>query len=108
MGCFKKGSLDALQIPPLEQIWRGHLLAGSLLNSPKDDFKDAFYVVLYPKENIHCKEAVKQYKHCLTDNTTFKTWTLEYMAKTIRKNTDEKWIDEVIDRYLDFGKIDRL
>ena len=106
MGCFKKDSIDILKQPPLEQIWRGHLLAGSLLNSPKDDFKDAFYVVLYPKENIHCKEAVKQYKRCLTNNISFQSWTLEYVTKTIKHNTDKKWIDDVIDRYLDFEKIE--
>lgn len=107
MRCFRKNSIDALKLPPLDQIWRGHLLAGSLLNSPKDEFKDGFFVVLYPKENIHCKEAVKQYRRCLTNNDTFLDWTLERLTTTIKQYTDKKWIDEVIDRYLDFGKIDK-
>jgi hypothetical protein len=107
MRCFRKDSIDALKQPPLEQIWRGHLLAGSLLNSPKDDFKDGFFVILYPKDNIHCKEAVKQYRHCLTDNTTFQDWTLERLTNIMKQHTDKKWIDDVIDRYLNFGKIEK-
>ncbi len=50
MGCFKNKCLDILQISPLEQIWRDHLLAGSLLYSPKDDFKRWFFCIsLSPK-----------------------------------------------------------
>ena len=106
MGCFKEEALNILQLPPLEQIWRDHLLAGSLLYSPKDDFKDGFFVFLFPQDNLHCQEAVKGYKQCLTIDRTFQSWTLEYVTNTIKKNTDEKWIDDVIDRYLDFGKIE--
>jgi len=105
MGCFRKGTIDALKLPPLEQMWRGHLLAGSLLNSPQDDFKDAFFVVLYPKDNIHCKEATKQYRRCLTNKKTFQNWTLERVTNIIKQHTGDSWIDDVIDRYLNFGKI---
>jgi hypothetical protein len=105
MGCFKDKCLDTLQLSPLEQIWRDHLLAGSLLFSPKDDFKDGLYVFLYPQDNLHCQDAVRQYKQCLTDNRTFESWTLETVANAIKQNTKDSWIDAVIDRYLDFGKI---
>jgi hypothetical protein len=30
------------------------------------------------------------------------------VAEVIRQNTKKKWIDDVIDRYLDFGKIDSM
>lgn len=108
MGCFKKECLDVLQLPPLEQIWRDHLLAGSLLYSPKDGFKDGFYVFLFPKDNLHCQEAVEQYKQCLTIDRTFQSWTLESVTEAIKQNTDEKWINEVIDRYLNFKKIESV
>lgn len=108
MGCFKKECLDVLQLPPLEQIWRDHLLAGSLLYSPKDGFKDGFYVFLFPKDNLHCQDAVEQYRQCLTIDRTFESWTLESVAEAIKQNTDKKWIDEVIDRYLNFGKIESV
>ena len=108
MGCFKDSCLDVLQLSPLEQIWRDHLLAGSLLYSLKDDFKDGIYVFLFPKDNLHCQEAVEQYRQCLTIDRTFESWTLESVAEAIKQNTDKKWIDEVIDRYLNFGKIESV
>lgn len=104
MGCFKEEALGILQLSPLEQIWRDHLLAGSLLHSLTDGFKDGYFVFLYPQENLPCKMAVEQYKQCLTDDRTFQSWTLETVADTIKQHTDKKWIDDVIDRYLDFGK----
>ena len=42
------------------------------------------------------------------DNRTFQSWTLESVAEEIKQNTDKKWIDEVIDRYLDFEKIETI
>lgn len=108
MGCFKKECLDILQQSPLEQIWRGHLLAGSLLYSVKDGFRDGFFVFLFPQDNLHCQKAVNQYKQCLSIDRTFQSWTLESVAEAIKQNTNDRWIDEVIDRYLDFGKIEAI
>ena len=84
------------------------MLAGSLLYFPKDDdnFKDGFFVFLYPQNNLHCQKAVEQYKQCLANNRTFQSWTLENVAGAIKLNTKNKWIDDVIDRYLDFGKLE--
>ena len=45
-------------------------------------------------------------KGCLTVGRTFQNWTLENVAGAIKQNTDKKWIDDVIDRYLNFEKID--
>jgi len=100
MGCFKENRFDVLIKKPLEQIWRGHLLAGSMLNA--GDFKAGFYVFVYPKVNQHCGKAAAKYKTCLSDETTFKAWTLEDVANAIKEETDEEWIDELIDRYLNF------
>ena len=108
MGCFKDECLEDLQTSPLEQIWRDHLLAGSLLYSPKDKFKDGLFVFLSPKDNLHCQKAVEQYKQCLTVNRTFQSWTLENVAGAIKLNTKNKWIDDVIERYLNFGKIENI
>jgi predicted RNA-binding Zn-ribbon protein involved in translation (DUF1610 family) len=105
MNCFKQTGLDRIQQQPLEQIWRDHLLAGSLLYSTKDNFKDGFFVFLYPQDNLHCRDAVEQYKQCLIDDKTFQSWTLEDVAGVIKQNTKDSWIDELIDRYLNFQKI---
>jgi len=107
MKCFRPECLPQLQLSPLEQIWRDHMLAGSLLLSD-DGFKDGFFVFLAPKDNPHCKEAVSKYRECLMDERTFMSWTLEDVAAVIKENTGERWIDEVIARYLGFGKIEVL
>ena len=105
MKCFKDDCIEKLKTSPLEQVWRDHLLAGSLLNS-EDGFEDGFFVFLFPKDNLHCQKAVNEYKQCLTEDRTFQGWTLEDVAEVIKQNTDDKWIDGVIDRYLNFGKIE--
>lgn len=105
MGCFKANRFDILQKKPLEQIWRDHLLAGSMLNA--GCFKNGFFVFLYPKDNRHCRDAVGKYKTCLSDDKTFKEWTLEDVAEAIKEETDEEWIDELIDRYLNFEKVEK-
>jgi len=108
MGCFKKDSLPALQRAPLEQIFRGHLLAGSMLYAHKDNFKDVLFVFLYPRLNTHCKQAAEKYKQCLKIDRTFDTWTLENVVEAIKENTTARWIDFLIDRYLNFEKIDKM
>jgi len=105
MKCFRPECLPQLQLSPLEQIWRDHLLAGSLLNAG-DGFKDGFFVFLAPKDNPHCKRAVGKYRECLTDERTFESWTLEDVVAVIKENTGDGWIHEVVDRYLGFGKIE--
>ncbi len=106
MGCFKKEAFKKFAKPSLKQIWRDHLLAGSLLNAIDDGFEDGFFVFLSPENNLHCKEAVEEYKQCLTDDRTFENWTLEEVAEAIKQNTQDKWIGDLIDRYLDFEKIE--
>jgi len=54
---------------------------------------------------VHCAEAIKGYTDCLTTAQTFVTWTLESVAKAIKRHTDDEWIDLLIDRYLNFEKI---
>lgn len=108
MNCFKEAALKRIQQKPLEQIWRDHLLAGSLLHSPKDNFKDGFFVFLFPQDNSHCSDAVLEYKECLVDDKTFQSWTLEDVVEAIKQNTKDSWIGDFIDRYLNFDKINKL
>ena len=106
MKCFRDGCINKLLQSPLSQIWRDHLLVGSILNI--GDFENGFFVFLYPKENIHCREAVEDYKQYLTNDKTLKVWFLEDVAKAIKEETNEKWIEELINRYLNFEKISEL
>ncbi len=103
MGCFKNNCLEMLQKSPLEQIWRDHLLAGSILKA--DDFEDGFFVFLYPSCNNHCSQAIKDYSNCLTDSRTFEAWEMEGVVSAIQQFTQDKWIYLLYDRYLNFEKL---
>ena len=105
MGCFKKDCLDKLKASPLEQIWRDHLLAGSILQA--DDFEDGFFVFLYPRGNNHCSQAIKDYSNCLTDSKTFEDWVMEDVVSAIQQFTQDKWIYLLFDRYLYFEKLQK-
>ena len=105
MGCFKADRRSLLKKQPLQQIWRDHLLAGSLLASKR--FHDGFFVFLYPEGNELCDRAIRDYEQCLSATSTFERWTLEQVTAAVTSNTQETWIRTFIDRYLGFDKIDK-
>lgn len=104
MGCFKHARLAQLRQRPLQQIWRDHLLAGSLRHA--DHFKAGFFAVLYPQDNVDCAATVQTYRQCLTEDTSFITWTLEEFTAIVKRHTQANWIDVFIDRYLNFSKLE--
>ena len=104
MGCFQQDCLPLVRAQPLQQIWRDHLLAGSLLAS--GDFDDGFFVFLYPERNEFCAQAVKDYIQCLSRTDTFMVWSLEGLCASIRQYTQAPWIDSFVDRYLGFNRIE--
>lgn len=106
MSCFNKEALEQLKCPPLQQIWRDHLLAGIL--RIKNKFDDGFFILLYPQDNRKCAQAVKDYRNCLSDSKSFETWTLEQIIATIKEYTNAKWIDMFADRYLNFDKLQQV
>ena len=106
MGCFREECASLLKRQPLQQIWRDHMLAGSMLAS--GDFDDGFFVFLYPGENQLCDRAVKKYMLCLAKTFTFARWTLEDVCISIQRNTSKSWISEFVDRYLNFDKLDAM
>lgn len=106
MGCFKRGTLTQLCVQPLQQIWRDHLLMGSLRH--QGGFDDGFFVFLYPKDNQECADAVRAYRACLSASDTFEEWTLERVGAAIKSCTHAGWIDSFIDRYLNFDRLEAL
>ncbi len=106
MGCFKPECLDALRRKPVEQVWRDHMLAGSMLLDAAAGWKSGLYVFLYPEDNTACRDAVQRYRACLSNDGTFESMTLESMVEAIESETDARWIRELCARYLGWGKID--
>lgn len=106
MGCFPTDR-SRLKQAPLQQIWRDHLLAGSIKNH--DSLDDALFVILYPKDNPDVSCAMSRYRDELTDLSSFAAWTLEDFVAMLRSHCDQEWIELFHDRYLAFEKVnDRL
>lgn len=106
MGCFSEDKLPALRLPPLEQIWRDHLLAGAMLAT--GEWASGLYVFLYPEDNVHCARGVASYFDCLAKRETFAAVTLERLVEEIERHTDALWVSELRDRYFGWAKIDAL
>ncbi|MEQ8672845.1 MAG: hypothetical protein RLP44_19830 [Aggregatilineales bacterium] len=106
MGCFVNDKRESLQRPPLQQIWRDHLLSGALRHI--DQYEDGFFVFLYPQENTLCANAVQNYENCLSNSDTFEAWTFNDVVTNLRRFTQAKWVNVFYDRYMNFDKIEKL
>jgi hypothetical protein len=108
MGCFKADCVSGLRRKPVEQLWRDHMLAGSMLLDTAAGWETGLYLFLYPEENEPCRRAAQVYAEYLSDRRTFAPVTLETVVDAIEAETDDGWIRELRERYLGWGKIDRL
>ncbi|MBK6515726.1 MAG: hypothetical protein IPG04_16910 [Polyangiaceae bacterium] len=104
MGSFKLGACELLRVKPLQQIWRDHLLAGSLLLERRSDFGEGLFVFLYPEQNDRCARAVALYRRCLTDTSTFRAWTLDEVVGVLRDLQTGAWLEAFADRYMGFAR----
>lgn len=103
MNIFVPSSAPRLRVRPLEQFWRDHLLACSLLLDRASGFNHGAFVVLYPLGNDIVGSAVTQYRSCLLDSTTFTSWTLERVLDVLDDAGAGAWAKEVRERYVEFG-----
>jgi hypothetical protein len=108
MLCFKPECVAALRRKPLEQIWRDHMLAGSMLLDTDAGWETGLYVFLYPKDNEACRAAVQLYGEHLTIPHTFEALTLEAVVDVIEAETAATWIRDLRGRYFAWDKIERL
>lgn len=106
MGCFGPQPSEALKHKPLQQIWRDHLLAGSIRQTDADKFDDGFYVFLYPAGNEACSKALRSYQGHLVSSETFVPLTLEECVDALGRHTGAEWVRACWDRYLNFGKLE--
>ncbi len=105
MGCYKADCLARLHRKPLQQFWRDHLLAGSMLCDDRSGYSEGAFVVLYPEGNPYCRSAIREYRECLCDTATFDAWTLEEFVGALRRSTQAAWVEELW-RYLDFDLVE--
>ena len=100
MGAFRPEALGRLREKPLQQIWRDHLLVGSLVADPGAGYDEGRFVFLSPAENLRCRDAVTAYRTCLANEGSFSAWTLEAVASAVRDAGAGEWIDDLSARYL--------
>ena len=106
MGCFREAELGKLRGSRLQQIWRDHLLMG--VHKDVHEFEDAFFVILGPEDNSYLSEAVREYLECLSDDSTFRNWTLEGLVERLMAHSSAEWIRDFHCRYLDFSRLDDM
>jgi hypothetical protein len=99
MGIFAPEHLPRLRVKPLEQLWRDHLLACSMLLDRPSGFDRGTFVVLYPTGNSRVESAVTKYRSCLLDETTFTSWTLDDVLDALDESGAGAWAREVRERY---------
>lgn len=102
---FRERAREALRDQPLQQIWRDHLLAESMLLADVG-WAGGLFVFLYPAQNQACASSVDSYRRCLERDETFAAWTLEGLTERIGVEGAGAWIDVLSDRYLRFDKVD--
>lgn len=106
MGCFEMDQLERLKVRPLQQIWRDHLLAGSILL--QRHFRSGAFVFLYPALNADCRDAIASYRSFLSSERSLLVWTLEDVVNQLKECGDFDWVALFEERYLAFDRIDRL
>ena len=107
MNAFKPQCIADLKKKPLQQIWRDHLLAGSIIHHKSKAIPNGLFVVLYPQDNDCCGSAIARYEQCLSGPpVTFDSKTLEFVAETIKNETNDQWINDFIGRYLAFKELE--
>ena len=100
MSCFVPERLPELREKPLEQFWRNHLLAGSLVHDQASGFQEGRFVLIYPTRNVMVRRAGELYRTCLSDEATFSSWTLESLLHAIVDAGGGQWVQAVRERYL--------
>jgi hypothetical protein len=108
MRCFKPDAVLGLRRKPIEQLWRDHMLAGSMLLDTSAGWETGGYLFLSPQDNNVCHAAVSLYREHLSDAHTFDSVTLEAIVAAIEAETDAAWIRKLRARYLAWEKIERL
>lgn len=97
---FNAGSIEHIKQVPIAQIWRDHLLS----IATKKDYKEGFFVFLYPSKNEACQTGVDLYKsHFISSDeelTGFYPRYLETFIETLQQICDSSWVKELKERYL--------
>ncbi len=102
-GLWNMDDLDDVRESPTGQIWRDHLLALSMLQAD-DSWESGRFVMLAPKDNEPCADAVQKYQELMQDSETFAYWPMESFVDDIIEACAGTWIHQFKKRYLNIRK----
>ena len=107
-GLYVDPAAAALRSNPLQQFWREHLLAQSMIDNGLHD--EGYLVVIAPALNHHAQDAAEAYQTHLREpedgKVRFVNLTLEDVIETIRLS-DPAHAEALHHRYCDFWLVDR-
>jgi hypothetical protein len=97
---FKPNTIEQLQLTPIAQMWRDHLLSFNMT----DENISGSFIFLYPFDNVECNEGVLSYQKLLiSDNeeqTKFYPRDLAKFIRTLYEIHKTKWTQQLVERYL--------
>ena len=106
-GLFTDPAAAALRANPLQQLWREHLLAQSMIDNGLYD--EGYLVVIAPALNHHAQDAAEAYQAQLREpedgKVRFANFALEDVIETIRLS-DPAHAEALHHRYCDFWLVD--
>jgi len=106
-GLFTEPAAAALRTNPLQQFWREHLLAQSMIDNGLYD--EGYLVVIAPALNHHAQDAAEVYQAHLREpedgKARFVNLTLEDLIEVIRLS-DPEHAEALHRRYCDFWLVD--
>ena len=106
-GLFTEPAAAALRTNPLQQLWREHLLAQSMIDQGLYD--EGHLIVIAPALNYHVQDAAESYQAHLSEpedgKVRFVNLTLEDVIETIQLS-DAEHADALHHRYCDFWLVD--
>src|SRR6202048_4168937 len=106
-GLFTEPAAAALRANPLQQLWREHLLAQSMIDNGLYD--EGYFVTIAPALNYHVQDAAEAYQAQLRDpedgKVRFVNLNLEDVIEVIRLS-DPAHAEALHHRYCDFWLVD--
>lgn len=106
-GLFVDPVAAALRTNPLQQLWREHILAQSMIDANLYD--EGYFVTIAPRLNYHAQRGIEAYSANLREpqdgKVRFVNLALEEVIEAIRLN-DEAHADALYRRYCDFWLVD--
>jgi hypothetical protein len=87
-GMYKPGAAGLLKTDTFRQVWRNQLLAESILQRDRTNYRYYRSILLYPSGNTHIARVVRDYKGLLTEahQRSFQGITFEEFFSSIEKH----------------------